>query len=512
MSVACIRARIVFGAFWVSIAAVNAGAVHAAERVHMPFDCYFDGTRVHLEPSRERSYEVIGPRDREIFTACAPYDPGRCRSWRVHRFDFQCGEERVSWLDAVLTGARAARRDIWVEAGRLHMRMSPMWTIARKRRRRPDAPFLREMPGVDAFAPDEFGDLRASNVVTVPPGFAPALGIPLAFSGTEAGIAAVERDAQEHTQDIVRKPLVTADAALPPPAPIPALPERAPRERPPPAVAAAVPAPSEKTAAVDKAALPATGANKTDSTPPPQPDKPEAKKPSFTIINAKGAQSKVPSRSAAQSPAAQPAARAPAASTPKTSSDDAAATKPEPTTGAAAQAPAVDSPAPPIQTVPEAGDDGSSVVTATAAAATVFALVGLAAFGFRRWRRGSAAVSASSPTVPRDIGSIMLDAQAKDPALTSQPETASRADGDAKTGTIALDDDLPIPTNYTQALHVLGASPDASTDAIKKIVDGLRKSWHPDHANSESDRVYREKRARQINVAWDLVSQRHKAA
>jgi DnaJ-class molecular chaperone len=73
-------------------------------------------------------------------------------------------------------------------------------------------------------------------------------------------------------------------------------------------------------------------------------------------------------------------------------------------------------------------------------------------------------------------------------------------------------DDLSIPSNYTQALHVLGASADASTDAIKKIVDGLRRSWHPDHARSESDRVYREKRARQINVAWDIVSQRRAVA
>jgi len=73
-------------------------------------------------------------------------------------------------------------------------------------------------------------------------------------------------------------------------------------------------------------------------------------------------------------------------------------------------------------------------------------------------------------------------------------------------------DELPVPTTYAQALDILGASPDASVAAIKKIVDGLRQSWHPDLARSETDRAHRERRVRQINVAWDLVSQRRSAA
>jgi len=40
----------------------------------------------------------------------------------------------------------------------------------------------------------------------------------------------------------------------------------------------------------------------------------------------------------------------------------------------------------------------------------------------------------------------------------------------------------------------------------------LRQSWHPDHARSETDRLHREARVRQINVAWDLVSQQRSAA
>ena len=73
-------------------------------------------------------------------------------------------------------------------------------------------------------------------------------------------------------------------------------------------------------------------------------------------------------------------------------------------------------------------------------------------------------------------------------------------------------DDLPMPTNYAEALELLGAAPDASLAAVKKIVDGMRQSWHPDLARSEADRRVRQRRMQQINVTWDLVSQRRTAA
>jgi curved DNA-binding protein CbpA len=37
------------------------------------------------------------------------------------------------------------------------------------------------------------------------------------------------------------------------------------------------------------------------------------------------------------------------------------------------------------------------------------------------------------------------------------------------------------------------------------VVDGLRQSWHPDHAKDEPDRQRREERIKQINIAWDLI-------
>jgi hypothetical protein len=64
-----------------------------------------------------------------------------------------------------------------------------------------------------------------------------------------------------------------------------------------------------------------------------------------------------------------------------------------------------------------------------------------------------------------------------------------------------------MPCTRAEALEVLGLGVTASANhaAIKKIVDGLRLSWHPDHAKDEADRAVRELRSKQINAAWDLL-------
>jgi hypothetical protein len=64
-----------------------------------------------------------------------------------------------------------------------------------------------------------------------------------------------------------------------------------------------------------------------------------------------------------------------------------------------------------------------------------------------------------------------------------------------------------MPRTREEALEVLGIgiAPSATDTAIKKIVDGLRMSWHPDLAKDETDRLLRELRSKQINAAWDIL-------
>jgi DnaJ-domain-containing protein 1 len=61
------------------------------------------------------------------------------------------------------------------------------------------------------------------------------------------------------------------------------------------------------------------------------------------------------------------------------------------------------------------------------------------------------------------------------------------------------------PSTIFEAYRVLGLNPDAPPAAVKKVVDALRMSWHPDHARSEADRQNREQRIKQINAAWDIL-------
>lgn len=62
-----------------------------------------------------------------------------------------------------------------------------------------------------------------------------------------------------------------------------------------------------------------------------------------------------------------------------------------------------------------------------------------------------------------------------------------------------------VPSTVFEAYRVLGLNPEAPPAAVKKVVDALRMSWHPDHARSEVDRRHREERIKQINAAWDLL-------
>ena len=71
---------------------------------------------------------------------------------------------------------------------------------------------------------------------------------------------------------------------------------------------------------------------------------------------------------------------------------------------------------------------------------------------------------------------------------------------------------LGVPRNRKEACALLGVNENASEKVVKKIVDALRQTWHPDHASDADDRFVREERLKQINIAWDLISKRQREA
>lgn len=88
---------------------------------------------------------------------------------------------------------------------------------------------------------------------------------------------------------------------------------------------------------------------------------------------------------------------------------------------------------------------------------------------------------------------------------------------DIADGAVRSVDRAPSATPVTavdrqSAFEVLGLAPDASERVVKKLVDALRASWHPDLARDEIDRRQREARIKEINVAWDLISGKRQEA
>jgi hypothetical protein len=66
----------------------------------------------------------------------------------------------------------------------------------------------------------------------------------------------------------------------------------------------------------------------------------------------------------------------------------------------------------------------------------------------------------------------------------------------------------PLPRDADEAYAALGVNPNVNERTLKKLIDALRVSWHPDLATSDEDRALRDEKIREINVAWDLIAAR----
>jgi hypothetical protein len=62
-----------------------------------------------------------------------------------------------------------------------------------------------------------------------------------------------------------------------------------------------------------------------------------------------------------------------------------------------------------------------------------------------------------------------------------------------------------LPRDTAEAYLALGVNAGVGLSTLKKLVDALRVSWHPDLATSDDDRRHRDERIKEINVAWDLI-------
>jgi hypothetical protein len=96
-------------------------------------------------------------------------------------------------------------------------------------------------------------------------------------------------------------------------------------------------------------------------------------------------------------------------------------------------------------------------------------------------------------------------------ALVRELERVKRIANSAAASLAGARPVMAMPSTKADAYQLLGVNPDVNEGILKKLVDALRMTWHPDHARSEHDRVLREERIKQINVAWELICEKRQA-
>lgn len=462
-------------------------AALGAEHLVMPYACRFERGRVTLAPSPERSYPILGARAERPFTWCAP-GAGPCRIRMVHRFDLSCDGVRVPWLSVAAAAARQRAQLLAVEHGRVRMASATRAVDMAE-----ECGVLRAPGEHDRNCRFKSGNRSGLMVANLPAGFAPLndLGARIVFQPTKAPAGTAPRGAEQ--------------VAAPAPEPVPS-----------------DPAPS------------ATARVLAQSVAPAPADRP----PLISIA------------------AADPVARIIA---------DAETQQPRPQT-AGWDATVVEH-AEIASSEPPPGSHGSAgpIVLALVLGSV---LAGVAWQGHRHLRARFVAGSPGSGLVARAKGAMLAEPdqrachelgrtveqllQTADDRLgeltSAAPlrgvlrqeldlvrhrlaESLKLADGPRPAwrqlrtrlqaairelhrivrfteGAIASFADsrtMMAPKSREEAYDVLGVNADVSDAVLKKLVDALRMSWHPDLAKNENDRVVREERTKVINVAWDLV-------
>jgi hypothetical protein len=153
-----------------------------------------------------------------------------------------------------------------------------------------------------------------------------------------------------------------------------------------------------------------------------------------------------------------------------------------------------------------------SPATGAAIAIGIGGLAALLLTAFALTRRRERAQLAGRPR--RDFATVSFDGPGTNATLPAAPRAGDARRPAATPAGQAAKPAMPpslgerIPITREEALQVLGmgVTADANLAAIKKIVDGLRASWHPDHAAGEADREMRELRMKQINAAWEIIA------
>jgi hypothetical protein len=472
----------------------------------MPYSCKVVGGRPMLVPSEDQGHQVFGKREQQEFRACSPADPRHCRRWNVHRFDLDCGGVRVPWVEVAAAAGAGREGRAFVDNGRFELEMPARWGLP------PDSPCARggdaESAGLRRFCAERLAGMERVTVA-MPKGFAPMLGIDGIFVKDAAQPGAVA-EATPARRETVPEPTANPRRAAPSPQPgaeaVKTAPpkEPAPAQIPPQTIEASKPqaAPPPRPAPTE---LSAAGQATAGAAPviPQIINGANGPVPPHGGVAETGALPDPPSSLPSPSPQGETAASATAAS----ASEVAGHTASVPDRVALAERDGVSSLLPAVLA---GGPLAEHAVALTAGTLALLTLLTLAVV-FRRGR------ASAVPVLSRDIASISLGrdgagetrhAAAGALAIVPEPLTGREVAPPREPPGLPVPGGEALPRTRQEALEVLGMGigPEVNEAAIKKIIDGLRLSWHPDHARDADDRVQREQRLKQINAAWDIIA------
>jgi hypothetical protein len=454
----------------------------ARERLVMPFDCGVEGGEVHLSPAAEKSYRIVGSRDEQTVTTCAKSASASCRTVMVHKFSISCDGASVAWMQIAAAIRSADANRAWIEGGQLnlvmpaHQGVDTAGSCLDEQQAAGASPLERRVVlGGDCLP---WRRKAASEHLVLPAGFAPVgeFGARLMVGATadEAlmKLGGVETFAIEPT--LTQVSMTDAEIAVAKADPDAFVELRGRRE----ALEAVL---EPELASDDWVTIVRSGPDPVDAaTITEAPQRPWA----WVLVIASAA---VVVLLLAMRLVPQALARRAATTTSR------------------------------------ALDKGDlSLANASVAVAALLLQTELAARDLKGAGPLREVLQGEMAQVRLRLNTLeKLNAQGEADAgksalhyraLVRELERIRRIVDSAVASLSGAKKATTLPRTASEAYEVLGVNAEVSAGVLKKIVDALRMSWHPDHARDADDRMLREDRIRQINIAWDLINANREAA
>lgn len=478
-------------ALWIIVLIASSAPAVALERLVMPFTCAVEQNRLIVEPSTERTYLILGERSNLPFTACAATGTERCRTFMVHRFEIACKGGRVSWLEVAARIPAAFAERIWIHNGRLNVQLKPRKASAADAGcAGPSARLLdtagpsHVLPAPDRRCVPAQRPTPTQESVALPAGYAPLaeLGARLVMPGGMAPAATINAAAEQASFQIAASRVsdrIVVSETLPPIETGTVTP----------VVAAADVRASDWTTSVISAD---NGADEPDSYD-------FAAWLTATLLLSAGAWV---SWSRGLASAAVRRGRASGTDWRQKLAQTASRmrfSRSEPDFA--------------DESIANAADAVEALLTQCTKAVDALSVAGplqdVLRQELRTLNQRLQAIKASASEgneAGRRAGPLFR-------VMIREIERIRRiADGAAQSLGAASRDVTTIPQTRSEAYEVLGVNASVSDSILKKIVDALRMSWHPDLASDEADRQLREARIKQINIAWELVNEKRRSA